>query len=132
MLELLLNLHSVLRWLVLLVSLAALGFALAAAIRNRRWDALSERFSMLFPVALDIQVLVGVLVWVLGQRWSGDPILGWLHPVAMLGAVGLAHVGRRRSDNERESRLKGRQAAIFFGASLLVVLVAIPLYSWPI
>jgi hypothetical protein len=83
---------------------------------------------------MDVQFLIGLLVWVSEQRWQGDLGLGWLHPLAMLGAVALAHVGRARADRDRNatSTDKGRQAAIFFTASLLVILIAIPLYSWPV
>ncbi|HEX8218634.1 MAG TPA: hypothetical protein VF914_05410 [Chloroflexia bacterium] len=81
-----------------------------------------------------MQFLLGLLVWVTEQRWQGDVALGWLHPIAMLAAVALAHIGRARADLDRNatSTDKGRQATIFFAASLLVILIAIPLNSWPV
>ncbi len=105
-----------------------------SAMGARRWGMLGDRSSLFFTIAMDVQFLIGLLVWVLGQRWQGDVGLGWLHPLAMLAAVALAHVGRARADRDRNatSREKGRQAAIFFTASLLVVLVAIPINSWPV
>ena len=50
----------------------------------------------------------------------------------MLGAVALAHVGRARIEAARESRERGARALFFFGASLLVILIAVPLYAWPL
>ena len=134
MLELLANIHSVFRWVVLLTAVLAIAVAMMSASGTRRWGVLGDRSSLFFTVAMDVQFLIGILVWVLGSRWQGDVGIGWLQPLAMLGAVVLAHVGRARADRDRNatSTDKGRQAAIFFTASLLVILIAIPLNSWPV
>jgi hypothetical protein len=134
MLDLLINIHSVFRWVVLLTAVLAIGVAMMSATGTRRWGVIGDRSSLFFTIAMDVQFLIGLLVWVLGQRWQGDVGLGWLHPLAMLVAVALAHVGRARADRDRDatSTDKGRQAAIFFTASLLVILIAIPLNSWPV
>ena len=127
----LVDLHSILRWVVLLAALGAVAFAVLAATGARPWDRAADVLSRIYPVSLDIQVVIGVVLWVWGRQWEQDPVLAWLHPAAMLVAVALAHVGRARADRASSSREKGKQAAIFFDASLLLVLVAIPLYSWP-
>ncbi len=134
MLDLLVNVHSVFRWVVLLAAVAAIAVAMMSATGTRRWGVLGDRPSLYFTIAMDVQFLLGVFVWVTEQRWQVDLGLGWLHPLAMLLAVALAHIGRARADRDRNatSTDKGRQAAIFFAASLLVVLVAIPLNSWPV
>jgi hypothetical protein len=134
MLDLLVNIHSVFRWVVLLTAVLAIAIAVMSARGTRRWGVLGDRSSLFFTIAMDVQFLIGLLVWVTEQRWQGDVGLGWLHPLAMLVAVALAHVGRARADVGRDatSTDKGRQAALFFTASLLVILVAIPLSSWPI
>ena len=130
--ELLVDIHSIFRWVVLFVAADALVFALLSATGSRPWDVIAERFSFFFPLAMNIQAFLGLVVWVLGARWSGNTFLGWIHPVLMIGAVGLAQVGRARSERADGAQAKGRQAAIFFGLSLLVVLVAIPTGSWPL
>ena len=130
--DVLVNVHSVFRWVVLIVAIGAIVLALLSAVRSRPWDRVAERFSFFYPLAMDIQVLIGLVVWVLGSRWTGDTFLGWIHPALMLAAVGLAHVGRARSERAPGDAAKGQQAAIFFGLSLLVVLVAIPTASWPL
>jgi uncharacterized membrane protein YiaA len=134
MTDLLVNVHSILRWVVLLTALLAIAVAVTSASGARRWGVLGDRSSLYFTIAMDVQFLLGVLVWVLGRRWEGEAALGWFHPLAMLVAVALAHVGRARADRDRNatSTEKGRQAAMFFTASLVVVLIAIPLASWPI
>ncbi|MDQ3928881.1 MAG: hypothetical protein M3328_07010 [Chloroflexota bacterium] len=134
MTDLLVNLHSAFRWVVLLTAVLAIAVAVMSATGARRWGILGDRSSLYFTIAMDVQFLIGVLVWVLERRWEGDAALGWLHPLAMLAAVALAHIGRARADRDRNatSTDKGRQAAIFFTASLVVILIAIPLSSWPI
>ncbi len=129
---LLVDIHSIFRWVVLLTAVAAIGAAVLSATGTRRWGVVGDRSSLLFTIAMDVQFLIGLLVWVLARRWEGDLAMGWLHPLAMLVAVALAHVGRSRVDRSATSRDKARQAALFFTASLAIILVAIPLSSWPV
>ncbi|HYP42158.1 MAG TPA: hypothetical protein VEX13_17510 [Chloroflexia bacterium] len=129
----LIEVHSVFRWVVLLVAVAAIALAILSALGRREWDGLIDRTAFFFTLAMDIQLLIGLVLWLVESRWSSsDPALTWLHPLAMLAAVGLAHVGRVRSDRATASAERGRQAAIFFVASLLVIIIAIPLYAWPL
>ena len=124
--EWLVTIHSVWRYVVLVVALGAIILSLLAYLGTREWDNLAERFSFFFPITMDIQVVVGILVWLLANYDQNDAFRRWIHPVAMLVAVGLAHMGRVRSDRAAGSKAKGGTAALFFGASLLVVLLAIP------
>ncbi len=125
--------HSIFRWVVLIAAIGALALSVMAATGSRPWDAMSDRFSLLFTIAMDIQLLIGIVLWVVEKRWEGtEPALSFLHPLLMIVAVGLAHVGRTRADREKVDRRRGATAAIFFAASLVVVLLAIPFASWPI
>ncbi len=130
--EILVTIHNIWRWVVLIAAVAAIVLAALAATGSRPWDATSDSFALIFTVAMDIQVLVGIIVWLLEQRWSGDAYLGYIHPVLMLGAVALAHIGRTRADKAEGPTAKGRTAALFFIASLVVVLIAIPFKAWPV
>ncbi len=127
--DILVQVHSLFRWVVLLLGVLALALSAMAAAGARPWDRLTERLAFFFPLAMDLQALVGILLWLLGQRWN-DAYLGWFHPLAMIGAVGLAHIGRSRSERADGARARGRQAALFFAISLVVVLIAIPFYAW--
>lgn len=126
------TLHSVWRWVVLLLGVGAIVLALMSAARSRPWDALSDRLSFFFTLSMDIQLLIGIVVWVMQSRWNSDLAIGYLHPLAMLAAVGLAHIGRVRAERMASDADKGKQTALFFIASLVVVLIAIPLSSWPV
>jgi hypothetical protein len=132
MIEFLLTLHSYLRWVVLLAAIAALIVGIMAAMGSRPWDATSSRVALIFTLVMNIQFVVGLALWIVEQRWLIPDLVTWGHPVAMLAAVGLAQVGKSRADRTQGDREQGRQASIFFGASLLLMIVAIPWYSWPL
>jgi hypothetical protein len=130
--ELIVTLHNIWRWVVLLVGLGATALAVMSATGARPWDGVSDRLSFFFTLAMDIQLLIGVVVWIGQQRWDGsDTFLSYIHPLLMLAAVALAHVGRARSDRADGSRTKGQQASIFFIVSFIVIVVAIPIAHWP-
>ncbi len=60
-------------------------------------------------------------------RLSERGAITWV-TVLMLAAVALAHIGRRRAAKADGDAAKFRTAALFYGLSILVLLVGIP---WP-
>ena len=128
--DILLMLHTYFRWIVLFFAIVAIVFAVLTVSGSRPWDALSDRASLIFTIALDVQFVIGLLLWVVEQRWQIADMVTWAHPIAMIVAVALAHVGRSRSDAAKTDRERGMQATLFFSASLLIILLAIPWYSW--
>src|SRR4051812_7685709 len=127
--EWLVTIHSIWRYVVLITALGAIGLALMAYLGSRDWDNLSDRFAFFFPLAMDIQVLIGILVWLLANWERSDNFLLWIHPLLMIVAVGIAHAGRAVAERTEGSKARGGKALLFFGGSLLIVLIAIPLAS---
>ena len=134
-------LHSLLRWIVLATGLAAAGRGIAGW-GGRPWTAADSRAGMAFVTALDLQLLLGLLLYVvlspnvsiafsnIGAAMK-DPVLRFFlveHMVGMIIAIALAHVGRARTKKAVSDGAKHRAAAIFFGLSLVVLLLSIP---WP-
>jgi hypothetical protein len=130
MAEVLLQVHSYFRWVVLLAAIAAIIFALMSAIGSRPWDGISERTGLIFSIFMDIQLLVGAVLWIVQQRWTSVGFNSVVHPLAMIAALALVHVGRRRIDAATRDRAKGTQALIFFAASLVLMLAFIPVAGW--
>jgi hypothetical protein len=130
--EILVTIHDIWRYAVLIAAVGALALSVMAFMGSREWDALTDRFSLFFTIAMDIQVLIGILVWITDEQARRDTFLAWVHPLAMLLAAGLAHAGRALSERAVGSEAKGRTAIIFFGGSLALILIAIPLGSWPL
>lgn len=127
--EWLVTIHSYWRYLVLIVAIITLVLTIMAYLGSRPWDMLTERFTLVFTIVLDIQLVIGILVWILADYERGL-YLSFIHPIMMIVAVALAHVGRVRAGRVTESRAKGAQATLFFVASLVIILLAIPFASW--
>jgi hypothetical protein len=137
----LLILHSIVRWLVVIAALAAAGKAIAGWLGKGTWSRLDDRLGMLFTISMDIQVLVGLILYFVSplvrsalanlSATLADPTLlffSFFHWILILIAVALAHIGRTRSRKTDGDTNKFRTAAIFYTLSILLVLVAIP---WP-
>jgi vacuolar-type H+-ATPase subunit I/STV1 len=121
-------LHSVMRWIVVLTAIGALvGYARA---RGRAgFDATTERLGSAYAAAIGVQLLIGIVLWLIQGRWSGDDVYrSFIHPALMFLATGIASVGVARARRERNATL-GLVAVVL---SLLVVIWAIPTGSWPL
>jgi putative copper export protein len=135
-----LGVHSWIRWGVILLGLLAVVRAVAA-LGGRRWTPADDRSGLLFTVALDLQFLVGIVLYFalspltktamqnMGAAMQSSAIRYWVveHPFGMLIALVLAHVGRARVRRVPEPK-KARTALIFFALALLLILGLTP---WP-
>jgi hypothetical protein len=128
----LVDLHSIWRWIVLVAAVLAVVVSALAAFGVRPWDSLADRLSFFYTISLDVQVLIGAIIWIINQAWTRDAFIAFIHPILMLAAVAVAHVGRSRAERATGDRAQGRVALIFFVASLVIVIVAIPTASWPL
>lgn len=141
-----LSLHSVLRWIVLLAGVAAAGRAIVAWLSQMEWRGLDRQLGLLFTVSMDIQVLLGLVLYLFlspvttgnfsnfGEAMSNPDVRFFLveHLVLMIVAIALAHVGRSRSKKADSDRGRHAQAALFFTLALVAILVAIPWGSRPL
>ena len=62
--EFLFTLHSSLRWFVLIFAIAAIVLSVLSATGSRPWDPVADRASLLYTIVLDIQFLVGLILWI--------------------------------------------------------------------
>lgn len=137
-----LYLHSYVRWLVLIAALVVLVRALRGWLGRRDWTAADDRAGQLFTVTMDVQVLLGLALYVglsplvaaalrtmaTTMRDSALRFFAVEHIAAMVVALVLAHVGRARSRRAADALARHRRAAIWYGLSILLMLVSIP---WP-
>jgi len=135
--------HSWLRWLVLLAGLAALARAFTGVNTRRPWTPLDDRGGMLFTAALDLQMLLGLVLYAflspvtqsafvdMAAAMRAAPVRFFAveHPVGMIAAIALAHIGRVRIRKASDSESRHKRALGFFGLALLVLLLSMP---WPI
>lgn len=134
--------HSWLRWLIILLGLLALARAFAGRSSGRPWLPTDGSAGRFYTIALDVQMLLGLLLYFvfstllgvaredMGRAMANPVIRFWLveHLTGMMIAIALAHVGTARVRKATDATARFSQAALFYGLSLLAVLLASP---WP-
>ncbi len=138
----LLILHSWLRWALIIVAVGAMARALIGWRGQRPWTARDDQFGLALMIVMDLQIFVGLLLYLgfspltqaafqdFGAAMGNAALRFWAveHIFGMVVALALTHVGRARSRRMGEAVARHRQAAIFFGLALIVLLATIP---WP-
>lgn len=144
--EILLVLHNLIRWVVLIAGVLAVVMAITGWLGNRNWGATDNRIGLLFTGSLDLQVLIGLLLYFIfspittsnfsnfGQAMGNEEIRFFLveHSLLMVIAVVLAHIGRAQSKKATPDTNKHKRAAIFFTLAIIAILLAIPWTGRPL
>lgn len=142
MYSILLTLHSLLRWIVVILAVVTVMRALAGWFGKKQWTAMDGRLGMFSSVSVDLQFLLGLALYIFlspltkqafqdfGAAMSNGLLRYWAveHIFWMVLALILMHVGRASSKRAEGSTRKHRRVAIFFGLATLAILFAIP---WP-
>ena len=137
-----LSVHNILRWVVLILGLIAVIRAYRGWLGKRDWTESDRKFGVFFTMALDIQVLLGLILYfflspftrsiftdlasVTGNMGGESFFYSFEHIFVMIVAVALAHIGSARSKKALEPSAKHRQAAIFFTLAILAILIGVP------
>jgi hypothetical protein len=137
----LLHLHSVLRWVILLLLLVAVLRHLTAG--RRPFNAGDRRVGLFLLITADIMLIIGLYQWYVSplglpslQDNSFSAIMKsrtarfWAveHIAGMLIAIILIHVGRAQARKAIADVSKHRRVLTFFLLALLIILISIP---WP-
>lgn len=105
----------------------AVGAVLWAALvtvqfRKGSWTMGLLRTTQVFVVLLNIQIMLGILVWIMQARWAGqEALMSYEHPVTMIVGHSVFMVGNlllRRTDNVDR---KLRTALIWVTATMVVI-----------
>lgn len=121
----LLTLHSWWRWVVLLVAAITVIKMLFGWLGRREWTRLDDQLGLIFTITIDIEVLLGILVWIMSQAWTRGMVAAFEHPITMLLALVLAHVGQRRARKTTDGTAKYRTSAIFYTLSFVLILAGV-------
>ncbi len=143
MYTLILVLHSLLRWVVLL--LGALGLVRGATGGTAPWGAADETPRKWFPHALSLQFILGLVLLAVspvaktafGDMGAAmkDPTLRFFsveHTTAMIAVLALGHIGAARTRRATEVAAKRRTMMIFFGLAVLLMAWGIPWATRPL
>jgi hypothetical protein len=126
----LLGLHSLWRWVVLIAIIVTLVRGIIGWVRGGAWTTLDDQLRLLTVTAIDIQVLLGILVWLVSKGWNLGAFLGFVHPVIMIIALVAAHIGAARAKRERTPTAKYRALTIGLIVTIVLVTAAIPSAAW--
>ena len=135
-----LAIHNIFRWIVLILGVITLLRAYLGWLGGRIWTSTDRTVSMLFASSLDIQLLLGLILYFflspITREFINDigaamadvqtRFFGLEHVLYMLAAVVLVHVGSARARRAETDVVKFRFAAIFFSLAFIVILIAIP------
>ena len=133
-------LHNLVRWAVLILGVIAAVRALAGWFGRRGWLPVDDRLGLFFTMSLDIQVLLGLLLYFvpslittanfsrLGDAMGNPSVRFFMveHALLMLVAVVLAHIGRSRAKKAPNPIARHRAAAIFYTLAIILVIAGIP------
>jgi hypothetical protein len=142
--SILLPLHSILRWIVILLAVVTIGRALIGWLGKKSWTPLDSRLSSIFTISFDIQVFIGLILYFISPNNQvalrnfgaamGNADLRFFaveHIFLMILALGIAHAGRTLSRKAKDAFKKHRNAALFYILAILIVLSAIPWATRP-
>lgn len=113
--------HSIWQYVVLVV----VGGALFLSFQKQLTPT-AERLYRLTAVAVDIQVALGIVLWLASSGWNLGFMQGWLHPLIGLAALGVLHafVARARAAGPEDGN-KVFRAGIIIAVVLVVATIGI-------
>jgi len=134
--------HSTVRWVVLLLALAAIARAIRGVAGKREWEPADQSIGAWFTGSVDLQMLLGLVLYIflspfIRDAWGDlaatmrNPPLRFFaveHITGMIIAIALVHVGRARTKKLADAPSRHKAAMIFYGLALIVMLGSIP---WP-
>jgi len=135
-----LSIHSLLRWVVLLTGVYSILRAGAGLVARGSWLPADEVARKLFPISLDIQVLLGIALWAFlspittmafhspGSAMSNPITRFYLveHGLAGLLALAFAHIGSGRARRLKVARARFMSLLVFHGIALVLIAARIP------
>jgi hypothetical protein len=136
------HVHSVGRWIVLLLLVFAILNSLIAG--RRPFIRTDARLGLLLTIFADLMLLIGAYLWYAGH-WGyqaikakasfsdvmKDPVVRFYaveHLTGMIIAIILIHIGKAQGRKAMSDKSKHRRTMIFYFLALLIILASIP---WP-
>ena len=140
MYEIVLSVHNVLRWVVLAAGVVAVLRAVGGWRGAQPWTSGSAGAGRLFTISLDVQFLIGILLYGMlspvtrqafadfGAAMANRDLRFFAveHALLMVLALMAAHVGKVRAPRAPTDARRHRTAALWYGLALLFILAGMP------
>lgn len=137
----LLDLHSLLRYIALLLLIITIIKAFSGWLGKKPYEPLDNKLSLFTLIAMHLQLVIGLVLYFISPIVQAglsnmavamkDPVLRfWTaeHISLMIVAIALITIGRVSSKKANDSMIKHKKTAVFFLIGLLLIIVSIP---WP-
>ncbi|MEL6537474.1 MAG: cytochrome B [Bacteroidota bacterium] len=133
----LLHLHSVLRWVVLILIVFSVIRFFAGWLGKHSFGKREEKLRLFTLIFSHVQFLVGLVLYFISpavqfndKTMSDTGLRFWAveHITMMIIAIVLITIGHSKSKRMTDAVKQHRFLAIFFGLALLVIFAAMP---WP-
>lgn len=133
-------LHSYTRWLVVVLMVLAVGRAWWGVWRGSPWTRTDRLLGLAFGMAMSVQFLWGVALYFVPDGLAQAAVrdmgaamkvrelrfFGLEHPLQMVIALALVHIGSARARRAATDRARFRWSAWAFTVATLLILTAIP------
>lgn len=119
--------HQHWRYMIFLFAAIAIISLVVGFFSQKKWRPLGRVSSLVFVIMVDIQVLIGLVLWFVGERWKGvDAERSWEHPTIMLLGVALLHIGSvKAKKGEKEDILRYKTMLTFAFIAIVVILFGV-------
>ncbi len=137
----LLHLHSILRWVIIILFVIAIFKSITA--KNGFFTGGHKKISLFLMIACDIILLLGLYQWFAGpwglkniqnlgmKEVMGNSVYRFFaveHLAGMLLAIILVHIGRGFTKKAIPDAQKHKKVILFYTIALIIVLASVP---WP-
>ena len=128
--DFLLGLHSLVRWLLVLVTVAAFIKVALGVFRKSEYDQLTYRLMIAFSGLATVQWVLGLILFFVLNSFS--VVYRWEHAGFMTVAVGIAHMHMRWKN--APSPVRYRMSLIIVVAVMVLVFIGVAVLpqSWRI
>lgn len=132
----LLHAHSGLRWIVLILMIAAIFNAFSKK-KNGSWQGKDKKLAMFAMTSLHLQFVLGLVLYFISEKvqfvegFMQNPVYRFYaveHITIMLVAIALVSIGYSKSKKATEDARKFGAIATFYLIGFLLILAGIP---WP-
>jgi hypothetical protein len=142
MYDFILNVHSILRWVIVIAAIFVIFRGLMGWVQNKSWAKTDGLGLKVFTIGLDLQLVIGLVLYIFlspvtksaFQNFGGamkDSALRFYaveHILLMLAAIVLLHIGGAKVKKALKDRKKFRMLFIYSSIAFVLIMVSIP---WP-
>ncbi len=134
------HLHSGIAYLVLLILVGVVIYALMNVIKGNSFTEKSRKISLIGLIAAHTQLLIGFVLYFISPNvmFSGEAMGDAMsrlylleHPLTMIIAIVLITIGYSKAKNAIQDVAGHKKILIFYGLGLFLILLRIPWSVWP-